>query len=1331
VKYRGIFINDEAPALTGWANEKFGGFNSRFYERVFELLLRLKGNYLWPAMWGSAFYDDDPDNPRLANEYGIVIGTSHHEPMMRAHDEWRRYGSGPWNYSRNDSVLREFWRQGIQRMGSYESIVTVGMRGDGDEPMSEKADVALLEKIVEDQRNILAGVTGKSPVTIPQLWALYKEVQEYYDRGMRVPDDVTLLLCDDNWGNLRRLPDLTEKPRAGGYGIYYHFDYVGGPRNYKWTNTVQIARVWEQMHLAYEYGARQIWIVNVGDIKPLELPTQFFLDYAWNPDLWPAERLPEYTRLWAEQQFGPRHAADIAGILAKYTTFNSRRKPELLAPDTYSLVNYREAETVVGSYRALAGEAQSLQRAIPPRLKDAFYQLVLHPVLSCANLNDLYVTVGRNHLYANQKRAATNALAARAVTLFEKDSTLSAYYNRVLAGGKWNHMMDQTHISYTSWQQPERDTVPAVMTIALPKTPEMGVAIEGSDRWWPGDTLAAALPEIDPYNRQAPFIEIFNRGTTSFPYSVEARDRCIKIDAPQGRLASEKRITVRVDWEKAPAGRSEIPITVSGPHNLRVVVRAVINNHALPGRKEVSGFVESNGCVSIEAEHYAEAVTAPPVFWQRIPDLGRTLSALTPMPVTASPVTPGGASPHLEYRMHLFTAGKVTVHAYFSPTLNFRTDPQHPGRGLRYAISFDGEEPYVVDMHQDDTIPDWKYPLRWMKTVRENIRIMTTQHTIENPGEHTLKFWMVDPGVVLQKLVIETGTLKPSYLGPPESFHRIEKEKEKISTGFSNPVLAGFYPDPSICRVDGDYYLVNSTFSYFPGLPIFHSKDLVSWRLLGHAMDRAGQLNLDRQGVSRGLFAPTIRYNKGVFYVTCTLVDIGGNFVVTATSPQGPWSDPVWLPEVHGIDPSLFFDDNGKAYILYNSSAPDDRPLYEGHRTIRMREFDTGTLTVAGDEHILVNGGTDISRKPGWIEAPHIVKKDGYYYLIAAEGGTGDQHSEVVFRSLSMQGPYIAFERNPILTQRQLNPKREAAITSTGHADFVQTERGDWWAVFLGCRPYRPYDEGYYNTGRETFLAPVTWRDGWPIVTADAEKVQYHYPYPTPPAAVSPLPFSGNFTEKDNFDNEPLDKQWVFLRTPHEKWYDLKSKRGFLGLRLRPETCSGTMNPSFLGHRQQHLQGSASTALAFAPASEKEKAGLLIFQNETHFYFLCKSVKGHRAVVELYRSDESAGAENQMELIASHVLHGGESPKELHLKIEARGSAYAFLFGFTRGDWQVLKEGVDARFLSTKIAGGFVGCMYALYATSLGARSTKSAYFDWFEYVGDDEVYKREKLPMR
>ena len=362
VKYRGIFLNDEAPSLTNWVNATYGGFNHKFYVKVFELLLRLKANYLWPAMWNSAFNEDDAENPRLADEYGIVMGTSHHEPMLRAQQEWKRHGKGPWDYQTNAAVLDEFWEQGIARNKNYESTITLGMRGDGDMPMTEGANIALLEKIVAEQRKILAANMTPTLASNPKVWALYKEVQAYYEKGMRVPDDVTLLWCDDNWGNIRRLPTAEERNRPGGAGIYYHVDYVGDPRSYKWINTYQLPKIWEQMNLAYEYGADRIWILNVGDLKPMELPIEFFLDFARDPKRWNKDQLSEFTKLWAEREFGPEHAEEIADLVSKYTKYNARRKPEQLTPETFSLVDYHEAERVQEEWQKITLEAEALKR---------------------------------------------------------------------------------------------------------------------------------------------------------------------------------------------------------------------------------------------------------------------------------------------------------------------------------------------------------------------------------------------------------------------------------------------------------------------------------------------------------------------------------------------------------------------------------------------------------------------------------------------------------------------------------------------------------------------------------------------------------------------------------------------------------------------------------------------------------------------------------------------------------------------------------------------------------------------------------------------------------
>lgn len=759
VKYRGIFINDEAPSFTGWAKEKFGGVNHQVYEKMFELLLRLKANYLWPAMWGNAFNDDDDMNADLADKYGIVMGTSHHEPMLRAQQEWKRYGKGAWNYETNDSVLRSFWRQGIVNMKNHESIVTIGMRGDGDKPMTESTATTLLEKIVADQRKILQDVTGKPAAATPQLWALYKEVQDYYDKGMRVPDDVTLLLCDDNWGNIRRLPAVTEKKRAGGYGIYYHFDYVGDPRNYKWVNTNQVSRVWEQMHLAYQRGVDRIWIVNVGDLKPMEFPISFFLDYAWNPDAINASDLNTYTYEWAVQQFGPEYAANIARILTTYSKYNSRRKPELLSPDTYSLTNYQEFEKVVADYDKLDVQARQLYDALPVTSKDAYYQLVLYPVEACSNLYKLNLTVAKNRVYAKQGRAATNSLANAARSLFAKDALLAGFYNKIMSGGKWDHMMDQTHISYTYWQQPEKDVMPEVQTINLPVVADMGVAIEGSETVWPGESGEPELPESTPYQQDKQFIDVFDRGDIGFDFKASTTVPWLQLSSLKGHVEIERRIWLSVNWQSVPLGKHRVPITITASTGKSVVVYANINKPVVKTEHEV--FVESNGYISIEAEHYAAAVDTLGAKWVTIPDLGRTLSGVTAMPVTLKKQSPDKKSARLQYAIYSHDAGDVKVAVYLSPTLDFNNNG-----GLQYGISIDDEQPQIINMHKDSSNKNWQ------QSVADNIKIITSQHHISQPGEHVLNFWLADTGVVLQKIVVDFGGVKQSYLGPPETLRK-------------------------------------------------------------------------------------------------------------------------------------------------------------------------------------------------------------------------------------------------------------------------------------------------------------------------------------------------------------------------------------------------------------------------------------------------------------------------------------------------------------------------------------------------------------------------------
>jgi hypothetical protein len=630
--------------------------------------------------------------------------------------------------------------------------VTLGMRGDGDEPMTEGANVALLERIVGDQRRILA----EERIGDTQVWALYKEVQEYYERGMRVPDDVLLLWCDDNWGNNRRLPTPEERKRPGGAGIYYHFDYVGSPRSYKWINVTPLPKVWEQMHLAWRYGADRLWIVNVGDLKPMEVPTEFFLQYAWNPSRWPSDRLQEFLRLWAAREFGPSHAGQIGELVAAYTRFNGRRKPEQLSPETYSLTNYREAERIVAEYNATAARAEAIERALPQQYRDAYYQLVLHPVKAVATLNELYVAAARNRLYGAQGRASTNDEAERVRRLFALDAELTRRYHEDVAGGKWNHMMSQAHIGYTYWNQPPRNTMPAVTEVMASRAAEMGIAVEGTEHAWPGRGQRLALPALDAYERQTRYVEVFNRGEEPFRFEIVASEPWVTLSQSSGTVTRETRIEVGARWDEVPPGATGATLTVSGPNNRRTVIQVPVHKPA-SGPVAGAGFVETRGVVSIEAEHHSRAVAPAGREWLRIAGHGRTLSGMTPLPVDAASTT-GADAMRLEYAMHLFTAGKVTVHATLAPTQKFQ-----PGPGLRFAISFDDEPPQVVNIHADES------RAYWSKTVSDGVTVLTSEHLIAKPGAHTLKYWVLDPGLVLQKLVVDTGGLLPSYLGPPES----------------------------------------------------------------------------------------------------------------------------------------------------------------------------------------------------------------------------------------------------------------------------------------------------------------------------------------------------------------------------------------------------------------------------------------------------------------------------------------------------------------------------------------------------------------------------------
>lgn len=793
VKYRGIFINDEWPSFGGWASGKFGGLNSKMYAHLFELLLRLKANYFWPAMWATAFNEDDPENPALADRYGIVMGTSHHEPMMRAHKEYtnRREEVGAWDYSTNKKNLDKFFRDGLERNKRFDNLITIGMRGDGDVPMGKGDDeenMNVLRDVVAGQRQIIEEVYGKDPSEVPQLWAIFTEVQRYYDKGFTVPDDVLLLFCDNNWGYIRRCGPLKEKNRKGGMGLYYHIDMNGGPCNDRWINTSPIPKLREQFNLAYQTGIDDLWIVNVGDLKPKELPIDFIIRYAWDPNSISASQVDEYTLEWAAQNFGDKLAEDVADIVTKYPKYNLWRKAEVQTPNIFSVVNHKESDNVERLWKELEEKAETVKARVPEEAKDAYFQLVYYPAVASSGIARIYLATGKNHLYAQQGRLLANDYAWMAEALYERDQRLTRYYNDTLSNGKWKNMMSDIHIGYTIWSMPEKAILPEQRMVTPQDSPAMGVSVEGSEVTEREGKLE--LPVFDSLLDQSYYVDIFNRGKGGFDYAVTASEPWVKISQAKGTVTEESRIMVSVDWETLPKGTHEAQLTIkSGKASVPVALRAVKKQEP-----ETDGpyFGNLSGSeFSIPAYLYNKNVSGKDATWIVLPDLGRAEACVGISPVTAASASPADA-PRLEYQVLLPDTGTVSLCLGILPVQDV-----YPERGLRVAVGLDGETPQVLDARQgfhDEfkeytsenlaKSPNLKPLPRQDASVKligkgqprrtevfDNQRWLTMKLNVKKAGMHTLKVFMIDPEIVLERIVVNPDNQHPSYFGAPAVRH--------------------------------------------------------------------------------------------------------------------------------------------------------------------------------------------------------------------------------------------------------------------------------------------------------------------------------------------------------------------------------------------------------------------------------------------------------------------------------------------------------------------------------------------------------------------------------
>ncbi len=794
VKYRGIFINDEWPSFGGWTHAKFGGFKSGMYTKMFELLLRLKANYLWPAMWCSAFNEDDPMNPVLADEYGIVMGTSHHEPMMRAHREYvrRKDKIGPWDYVTNKENVKNFFIEGLENNKGRESIITIGMRGDGDSPMgkgNDEENMVVLKDVIRDQRQIIEDVYGKKASEVPQLWAIFTEVQRYYDAGLTVPDDVTLLFCDNNWGQIRRIGPAKERKRKGGMGLYYHIDMNGGPWNDRWVNTTTIPKLQEQLNLAYQTGIDRIWIINVGDLKPKEFPIDFIMRYAWNPDAIPASNTWDYQIAWARNIFGEEHAEEIADIVSKYSKYNLLRKPEVQHPTIFSHVNYNESDKELEKWHELVKRAEIIETLISPEARDAYYQLVLYPVKASAGAAEIYIAAGKNNIYAKQGRLSANDWFDRAAVLFELDKKLSAYYNKSMSDAKWDIMMSDNHFGYQNWAMPKENVLPEMYRVIPLDYPEMGVAVEGSENAWDGKPIS--MPVFDILNDNSYYVDVFNKGTGTFAYTVATQTPWIHISDSNDNVDKESRFFVSIDWDKAPIGRTEGQLTINDGKRI-AYVQVPIVKYTVP--QTGSPYFGGAGEFTIPANQYSRNIPAKNAVWSFVPDLGRGEGCMNINPVTAKSTLNFKNSPCLEYDIFLPEDGDVTAVLGVLPTQDL-----DPARGLRIAVAIDDDDPIILDARKGfcDTFNEYnKKNIERSKVIKalpavnkelaltssgkprrrdifDFIRWLDTNLGNKEAGMHTVKVYMVDPELVLDRLVINPDNLHPSYNGAPAKIHNI------------------------------------------------------------------------------------------------------------------------------------------------------------------------------------------------------------------------------------------------------------------------------------------------------------------------------------------------------------------------------------------------------------------------------------------------------------------------------------------------------------------------------------------------------------------------------
>lgn len=797
VRYRGFFINDEWPAFGTWCNTRFGGFNAEMYDHVFELLLRLKGNYLWPAMWSARFYDDGPGlaNAELADEYGVVMGASHHEPCLRQGEEYK-YLRGPgsiygdaWNFRTNEAGITRFWADALKERSKFDNVITVGMRGEADTAIMGKEatladNIELLRDVLRTQNRLIKEHVNPNLEQVPRMLALYKEVEPFFYGNEETPgligseelEDVILMLCDDNFGNLRTLPTEEMRAHKGGYGMYYHFDYHGGPISFEWINSSYLPKIWEQMSMAYDFGIRDLWVVNVGDIATQEFPLAYFLDMAYDFDQWGTNAMNKtdaYTRRWVAQQFGSSCSAEdlqsIHRLLDGYTRIAHNRRPEAMNAGIYHPVHYRETDRLLAEIDRLIGLADELYKRIDAETMPAFFALVYYPAMGNLNLQKMQLLAGKNHYAAKLNMMEANRLGEGIRACMERDQALVDEYH-ALDNGRWYGMGLSEHIGFTRWNEDEC-RYPVIANVLPARKPRLIVAIDGTGQRSEGSSWHIHTLYMTDFRRPDRSEASFTINSVSeldAPYEIACEAPWLSCSEVQGsldgRTRTTARIIVRIDRSKL-AGETEGRIRVTIPSGtVTIIVDA--KQPEMSGLPERT-FIDTDGYIAIEAEHYADSRPgANGAAFQVIEGYGKTLSAVKVFPTTAY-FTAGTDAPYVEYRFAVGEAGSYEVELYMQPS-----NPVTTANTLYYGVQAnDG----AIDVR--NAIPEGikvgsESNAVWAAGVLDNIRRRSSEIACVS-GLNTLRIYAVSPGFVLEKLVIYPAGKQPaaSYLGPVESYY--------------------------------------------------------------------------------------------------------------------------------------------------------------------------------------------------------------------------------------------------------------------------------------------------------------------------------------------------------------------------------------------------------------------------------------------------------------------------------------------------------------------------------------------------------------------------------